>query len=138
MQPIDFGLHAGDAHLVGFDRQRDGIEVGFGIGQQLLILLGAEARRLFLQLEFGDALTQRIELAFECQAPFVAGAQLEREVVVLAARGAEGCLAFQLERQRVLQAGLRRRIGEPAELGPGALFFVGQRDVLLQPFRSRD
>ena len=48
MQAVDFTLQSGNTHLVGFDRQRDGFEIGFGIGQQLLILLGAQARSLLL------------------------------------------------------------------------------------------
>ena len=68
---------------------RHRFEVGLRVGQQLRVLLEAQARGLLLELELGDALAQRVELALELQAALVAGAQLGGQVVVLAARGAQ-------------------------------------------------
>ena len=87
-------------------------QIGLRIGQQLGILLKAQARGLFFELELGDALAQRVKLALELQAALVAGAQLAGQVVVLAALGAQIGLALQLDVQRALQARLRRRIGQ--------------------------
>jgi hypothetical protein len=97
------------------DRFAQRINVGMRIIEQLLVLLRADAGRLLLELQIGDLLAQRIELALELHAPLIAGAQACRQVVVLAAFGAQGCFAFELERQCILQARLRRRVGEARE-----------------------
>ena len=102
----------------------DGFQIGLRIGQLLLILLKAQAGSLLLELEFGDALAQRVELALELHASLVAGAQLGGQVVIFAAAGAQCLLALQLQCQGVLQAGLRGGIGQAGQLVLRALFFV--------------
>ncbi|MPM66173.1 hypothetical protein SDC9_113080 [bioreactor metagenome] len=107
MQPVDLTLQAMQAYIALGDGLRHGRQVGLRVGQQLAVLLQAQARGLLLELEFGDALTQRVQRALGLHAPLVAGAQLRRQAVVLAAALAQRLLTRQLQRQRVLQATLR-------------------------------
>ena len=85
-------------------------------------MLEAEAGRLLLELEIGDALTQRIKLPLQLQSPLVAGAQLGRQVVVFAALGPQGLFTLQFQRQRVLQAGLCGSIGQAGQFFAGPFF----------------
>lgn len=57
------------------DRQNS-VDVSVCIVQQLLVLLATDAGRLFLELQIGDALAQRIERTLEFESALVAGAQL--------------------------------------------------------------
>ena len=94
-------------------------------------MLQAQARCLFLELELGDAGAQRVERAFELHAALVAGAQLGGEVVVFTALGGQGFLALHLRLQRLLQAALRRSVGQAGQLVASTLLFVSQCGGLL-------
>ena len=83
--------------------------------------------KLRIELDIGDALAHRIEFALDLEPALVAGTQPGGEVVVGAALRTELALALQLQRQRVLQTGLRGGIGQPGKLVPGALLL--QRDA---------
>jgi len=90
-------------------------------------LLEAQPCGLRFQLEFGDALAQRIEFAFQRGAALVAAAQPVGQVVVLAALGQQLGFARHLGIQRVLKPALRRGIGQPRQLVAGTAFFGGNR-----------
>ena len=72
--------------------------------------------RLLFELQLGDLLAQRIEAALELQALLIGTAQLRGEVVVFAALGGQRGLALELQRQGVLQAGLRGGVVERRQL----------------------
>ena len=101
-----------DLHIAGLKRQLDIGQVSLRVQQQLGILLKTQARRLFLELELGDALAQGVKLAFQLQAALVAGAQLGGQIVILTALGAQVGFPLELDVQRVLQPALRRGIGQ--------------------------
>ena len=98
------------------------------VKQLLFVLFKTKPCGLLFQLELGDALTQRIKLAFQAQAPLVAGAQLVGQVVVLAALGTQISFTFQLHTQGRLQARLGCGIRQARQLFFGALLFL--RDCL--------
>ena len=131
VQSVDFALKAADADVAFLDGFRHGLQVGLRIGQQCGVLLQAQARCLFLELELGDAGAQRVERAFELHAALVAGAQLGGEVVVFTALGGQGFLALHLRLQRLLQAALRRSVGQAGQLVASTLLFVSQCGGLL-------
>ena len=108
MQAVDFALQALHAHVAIGDGFLHGLQVGLRVGQQRGVLLQAQARGLFLELEFGDALAQRVQRAFELHAALVAGAQFGRQVVIFAALGGQGLFPVHLQVQRLLQSALRR------------------------------
>jgi hypothetical protein len=56
-------LHAHEAHVAVLDALLDGRQVGLGVLQLLFVLFKAQAGGLLLELEFGDALAQRLQLA---------------------------------------------------------------------------
>lgn len=109
----------------------DGGQVGARLFQQSGVLLQAQARGLLLELEFGDALAQRVQRLLQLLAAFVAGAQLVGQVVIFAAARGRGLLALHLQIQRVLQAALGGGIGQAREFVLRALLLVGQRAGLL-------
>ena len=131
VQAVDLALQARQLDVALLDGQAHRRQVGLGIGQQLAVLLESQPRGLLLELEIGDALAQRIEIAFELQAPLVAGAQLGRQVVVFAALGAQRLFALQFQRQCALQSGLGRRIRKPGQFFARPLFLHGDRCSLL-------
>ena len=63
--------------------------VGAGLGELTCKLLGGKPRRLFLQLQLGEFVAQRLHVALERQPLLVGTAQLLREVVQMAARLAQ-------------------------------------------------
>jgi hypothetical protein len=77
----------------------------------------AQLRGLQFELQLGDLLAQRLQAAFEGQALLVGALQLRAQVVVGAARQAQGLLAFELDGQRTLQPALRRGVVEAAARG---------------------
>jgi len=78
----------------------------------------------------GDGLAQRVQAALEAQALLVGLAQAQRQVVVAGAHGGQRLLAFELEGQRVLQAGLGGGVVEAVELGLQAGRRAGHRGDL--------
>ena len=110
VQAVNFALQALHAHVAVGNGFFDGLQVGLRVGQQRGVLLQAQARGLFLELEFGDALAQRVQRPLQLHAALVAGAQLGRQVVVFAALGRQGFFAVHLQVQRLLQAALRRGV----------------------------
>ncbi len=131
VQAVDLTLQAGQAHVAFGDALRDGGAVGLGLVQHLAVLLHAQARGLFLELEVGDAAAQGLQLTFQLKAALVAGAQLGRQVVVLAAQGRQGLLALGLGSEGGLQAGLGGGVGQARQFFLCALLLVGQRLFLL-------
>ena len=89
-------------------------------------MLQPQARSLFLQLEFSDARTQRVQRALQLHALLVAGAQLCRQTVVFAAPGGQHLFTFQLQRQHVLQTTLRSSVGQALQLALGTQALVRQ------------
>ena len=91
---VNIPLHAGHAHVALLNRQCQRGHVGLGIDQQLLVLLKPQPRSLFFELKFGDALAQWVKFTLQAQTALVTGAQLGRQVIVLAAFGAQVGLAL--------------------------------------------
>ena len=79
-------------------------------------MLDAQTRGLLFELQVGDALAHRIEIALDLQALLVAGTQFGCQIVVLATLGGQGRFTFGFHRQCRLQAGLGRHIAQPLEL----------------------
>ena len=132
VQAVDFTLQTGQTHRAGFNRQGQCGQIGFGVLQQLAVLLKTQACGLRLELNIGDALAQRLLLTVQLQTALITGAQLGGQVVVFAAAGGEVLLALQLEGQRVLQAGLSGGVVQAGEFIAGALRFCGHAGGLLR------
>ncbi len=98
--------------------------VGAGFGKLICKLLGSEPRRLFLQLQLGEFLAQRLHVALECQSLLVGGTQLLREVVQMAARLAQRLVGRRAAREPVGQSCTRRAVVEPLQLVFGLADFI--------------
>jgi len=132
VQAVDLALQAVQPHFALFDRLGHGLQIGLRVGQQLGVLLQAQARSLLLELQVGDALAQRFELALKRHAALVTGAQLGSQVVVVAAFGPQFLLPGHLEVQRVLQATLCGGIRQAREFVMGTIRLGGNALDLLR------
>ena len=113
VQAVDFALQALQAHVAVGDGFFDGLQVGLGVGQQRGVLLQAQARGLFLELEFGDALAQRSSSRVRA----ACGARRARSLAVRSSyslRWAARALFAFIFRSSALQAALRRGVDRRA------------------------
>ena len=115
LDAVDLGLQAPQLHATFFDAALERLAVHLGGLELVEVLRTAQLRGLEFQLQRGDAVAQRLQAALEAHALLVGRAHLGAEIVVLAARRTQVLLAFELERQRRLQARLRRGIVEAGE-----------------------
>ena len=97
-------------------------------GQLLDELLAVQTRRLLLQLQFVDAVAQRLQRAFGGQTRFVGGTQLGGQIVQFEARGVQRFFLDGANIERVLQAGVRGLLVDGFQLG--ARIFQRRRDTL--------
>ena len=131
MQAINFALQAVHAHIALGNGLRDGGQIGIGFGQQIAVLLETQARGLFLELKFGNALAQRVQRFFKALPTLITGAQLVGQVFVFAAALGHIFFALHFQVQRILQATLGRGIGQARQLVLCTLLLFGQRLGLL-------
>ena len=101
---------------------RDRVAIGVGRVELLGVLRAAELRRLRLELQRAHLVAQRLQRLLVAEPRLVGAAQVLRQVVVEAALLAEAPLVLEPRRQRALQLGLRRLVGELGVL-------VGERGV---------
>ena len=77
------------------------------VGELLDELLAAQTRGLFLQLQFADAVAQRLQRTLGGETGFVGGAQLGGQIVEFEARGVQRFFLDRTDVERVLQPGVR-------------------------------
>ena len=95
-----------------------------------------QARRLFLQLQFGDAVAQRLQRALGSETRLVGGTQLGRQVIQFETRGVQRLFLDRANLQRALQARMRGLLVDRFEFG--ARVFQRGRHALALLVRDLD
>ena len=101
-------------------RRELGLQLGFidaGCRELLDELLAVQARGLFLQLQFVDAVAQRLQRTLGGQAGFVGGTQLGRQIVQFETRSVQRFFLDRANIERVLQTGMRGLLVDRFQLG---------------------
>src|SRR5436190_15633008 len=112
VERVDPALQTGELDAAFLDAARDLLAVGVGRVELLRVLRAAELRRLRLELERAHLVAQRLQRLLVAEPRFIGATQVLRQVVVEAALLAEALFVLEPGRQRALQLGLRRLVGE--------------------------